>query len=350
MLSATRLRLRRSQAFTLVELLVVIAIIGILIALLLPAVQAAREAARRSQCTNNMKQIGLAAQNYHDTHRVFPPGGLNYGAEGAAPVLAYNNIMNTSGFVLMLPFMELQPLYARYNMNASACDSIYNGKVPYPVAGTPVGGNDAVVSTQLPAFLCPSDDGAKTMSTGGAYGISSGTSLLGARTNYEFSTKPNYEYSYPNSWQSWYATNNYLNRRTLFGQNSNSSLALVKDGASNTAAFIETTLTVLNGNGNAWGYRGWVMYGVTLYSLIDGSPKQALCGSPINCWTYYTGPPTYAIQVGRVASWGMAGSLHPGGCNVTMADGSVRFIPESTDLTVLSALCTIADGISIGDF
>lgn len=92
------------------------------------------------------------------------------------------------------------------------------------------------------------------------------------------------------------------------------------------------------------------MYGVTLYSLIDGSPKQALCGSPINCWTYYTGPPTYSIQVGRVASWGMAGSLHPSGCNVTMADGSVHFIGEATDLTVLSAFCTIADGISVGNF
>jgi prepilin-type processing-associated H-X9-DG protein len=189
------------------------------------------------------------------------------------------------------------------------------------------------------------------MATGAAYGISANTSLLGAKTNYEFSTKPNYEFSYPNSWQTWYAANNYLNRRTLFGQNSNSNLAHVKDGASNTAAFIETTLTVFNGNGNAWGYRAWVMYGVTLYNTVDGFPKQLLCGSPINCWTYYTGPPTYPYPMpGRVASWGMSGSLHPAGCNVTMADGSVHFIGESTDLTILGAFCTIADGISVGDF
>jgi len=172
MVSATRFRRRSLQGFTLVELLVVIAIIGILIALLLPAVQAAREAARRSQCVNNLKQIGLAAQNYHDTHRVFPPAGLNYGALGAVPTVMPNNIMNTSGFVLMLPFLEQQPLYSRYNQNASASDSIYNGaKAGSTIAGTPTGGNDAIAATQLPAFLCPSDDGQRVMGTGGAYGI-----------------------------------------------------------------------------------------------------------------------------------------------------------------------------------
>ncbi len=351
MVSAAHRRLRASHGFTLVELLVVIAIIGILIALLLPAVQAAREAARRSQCSNNMKQIGLAAQNYLDTHRVFPPAGMNYGALAATPTVVPNNIMNTSGFVLMLPFLEQQPLFGRFNSNASASDCIYQGKVSAPIAGSPVGGNDAVASTQLPAFLCPSDDGARTMATGAAYGITTSSTLLGARTCYEFSTKPAYEIN-GYDWKTWYANNNYMNRRALFGQNSNSTLALAKDGSSNTAAFIETTLTVLNGNGNAWAYRAWVMYGVTLYCNWANFPVSStpLCGGPVNCWTYYTGPPTYPIQVGRLASWGMAGSLHGTGCNVTMADGSVRFVSETTNLAILGALCNMADGVQVGNF
>ena len=105
------------RAFTLVELLVVIAIIGILIALLLPAVQAAREAARRSQCTNNLKQLGLALQNYHNVNKKFPPG--RYGCDGyrgAECAIANTQLQyycNMSGFVLLLPFLEEQVLYTQ---------------------------------------------------------------------------------------------------------------------------------------------------------------------------------------------------------------------------------------------
>ena len=106
----------RGRGFTLVELLVVIAIIGILIALLLPAVQAAREAARRTQCTNNLKQLGLALHNYADVHKIFPPGGLEYGWQtsstlGAEP--ADKLVHNLNGLVLLLPFIEQTALYDR---------------------------------------------------------------------------------------------------------------------------------------------------------------------------------------------------------------------------------------------
>ncbi len=343
---------RRNRGFTLVELLVVIAIIGILIGLLLPAVQAAREAARRSQCTNNLKQLGLALQNYHDTHRKFPPAGLNYGAIGGAPYAPINNIMNTSGFVLMLPFVEQQALYQRYNMNASACSSTYSSNLASPatIAGDPMAaGNDVVVSTQLAGFLCPSDDGAKTMAGGGAYGITPANTKLGARTSYEFSTKPTMEFSGAvNGWKTYYSNNNYMQYRALFGQNSDSSLATARDGSSSTAALIETPLTVYNGNGNAWGYRAWVMYGVTLFDNLNNFPTMPFCGGPVNCWTY--GSTAASYLPGRVASWGMAGSLHPAGCNAVMADGSVHFIGEATSTMILARLCNMADGGAVGEY
>ena len=353
---------RARRGFTLVELLVVIAIIGILIGLLLPAVQAAREASRRTQCTNYMKQIGLAAITYHDAIKTYPSAGLNYGAIGAAPYVATNNILNVSGFVLMLPYLEQRTFYDRYNFNVAASDSTYNGKNPAPVGGgvgSPMtSGNDVIVSTQLSIFRCPSDDGGKTMALNStAYSITATDTLAGARTSYEFSTKPDYEYAAPNGWQTWYSNNNYLNHRALFGQNSNSNMSDVRDGTTSTVAFIETPLTVYNGNGNAWGYRDWVMYGVSLYDDLSNYPKSAtpLCGGQVvNCWTYSTTLTSY--QVGRVASWGMAGSLHPAGCNVAMADGSVRFISETidpgttTNPGVAARLCNIADGLQVGDF
>ena len=127
------MNLRTRRGFTLVELLVVIAIIGILIALLLPAVQAAREAARRSQCTNNMKQLGVALHNYHDTHKVFPPGGLDYGHAGTGPhpslpggVEPANKLVkNMNGLVLLLPYIEQQSLYDQYDCNQCASNLLY---------------------------------------------------------------------------------------------------------------------------------------------------------------------------------------------------------------------------------
>ena len=135
------LRFRR-MAFTLVELLVVIAIIGILVALLLPAIQAAREAARRTECTNKMKQLGVAIHNYHDTHKQFPPAGINYGWAGAGtnyPI--YGKILNVNGWVMTLPFLEQQQLYDRYESNYAACN--YTRNVPTDL----VTGAAAVVTT-----------------------------------------------------------------------------------------------------------------------------------------------------------------------------------------------------------
>ncbi len=121
------------RGFTLVELLVVIAIIGILIALLLPAVQAAREAARRSQCTDHLKQIGLALQNYHDANRSFPTMTVFGG--GATPQPAYHHTWLTA----ILPFLEQQALYERTNKLGRAW-------------GQPIMG------TVLPVLKCPSDN------------------------------------------------------------------------------------------------------------------------------------------------------------------------------------------------
>ncbi|HQU41203.1 MAG TPA: DUF1559 domain-containing protein [Pirellulales bacterium] len=325
------------RAFTLVELLVVVAIIGVLVALLLPAVQAAREAARRSSCYNNLKQIGLALQNYHDAHGKFPPALVNHGwAYNNLPAPGIQQVLNLSGFTLLLPQLEQQAIYNRYNFNASAAKCV-NDNPGIPLAGDPVAaGNDVLMALQLPVFLCSSDDGPKTFAANdGTYGISATSSQQGARTTYDFCTNPYMNLYYTDYWDTFPA-------RHLFGGNSESRIVDVVDGTSNTVAMCETTLSVWNGNGTAWGYRNWVMTGVALYDSYYGYPWG------VNQWTY-PGTPS-SLQVGRLASWGMAGSLHPAGLNVALADGSVRFLPEQTDVMILDRLCKIADGMSTGTY
>ena len=124
---------RRRSAFTLVELLVVIAIIGILVALVLPAVQAAREAGRRMQCTNNLKQIGLALHNYHSLHDKFPPGRFVNPIDGQGRCF--------SAYAHLLPFLEADTLYSQINFNANPEDAI----------------NAVALEQTVPFFLCPSD-------------------------------------------------------------------------------------------------------------------------------------------------------------------------------------------------
>ena len=144
-----RARRGKHGAFTLVELLVVIAIIGILIALLLPAVQAAREAARRSQCTNQMKQIGLALQNYHDVQKTFPPVAI-FGRQGPFPQRSFHHTWLTA----ILPYLEQMPLYQSTNLRIPV---LTPGANPFGAAQAVVG--QAIVSTVVPTLLCPSDAG-----------------------------------------------------------------------------------------------------------------------------------------------------------------------------------------------
>ena len=325
------MKVLRKLGFTLVELLVVIAIIGILIALLLPAVQAAREAARRAQCTNNMKQIGLALHNYHDAHKCFVSGGFDRGWAGDAAyeVDTPNKLnKNHNGMVNLLPYMEQQPLYDQFDF--TQCSNHYIRSSGRPLAGdAEFSGNAACVSQQCEAFMCPSNPDDLLLSESSIhYGIKPGCGLRGVKSNYDFSNDNYY----------WHF--NYWQRRSsqtkwMFGENSDTSIASVTDGTSNTVAVAETLHTVANGSCPAWGYRGWVCTGIDLSYGIN------VCSIP-STWSWVSDKTT---RPNRLRTWGTGGSLHPGGLNVTLADGSVRFISETTDATTLLNISRMADGI-----
>lgn len=151
----------RRKGFTLIELLVVIAIIAVLIALLLPAVQQAREAARRTQCKNNLKQIGLAVHNYHDTFNVLPFGkGFKYnGCPGYA---------RWSQHAMMLPYFEQAPLYNSINFSLCPDTPGMNGTIPFmPQSPSPGNVNTVACQTRIPGFFCPSDLGVGSGGWGG---------------------------------------------------------------------------------------------------------------------------------------------------------------------------------------
>lgn len=310
--------LRRRVGFTLIELLVVIAIIAVLIALLLPAVQQAREAARRSQCKNNLKQLGLALHNYHDSLNSMPPAHIG---RCSTPLL------NATGLTMLLPYIDQAPLYSKYNSSGSA--STYPSAGGTAVDDPVTNGNALVVKTIVRAFLCPSDNGSEIITaTGSNYGISAmNTGTGGAKTNYDFMAVSPIQ-----SCEIW--ANLANTRKTMFGDNSNANFRDVSDGSSNTFMMGETTRSVLNGGTNAWGYRGWVMVGL---NIVD---------YPINVWAYPGNP---SIP-GRLGSWSYAGSLHVGGAHFLLGDGGVRFISENIDSLTRSRLALIQDGQVIGEF
>ena len=316
--------------FTLVELLVVITIIGILIALLLPAVQAAREAARQAQCLNNLKQLGLAVNNYESTHGVYPPAGIGYGcAEIAGGDDAM--ILNLNGLVLMFPFMELQTVSDKWNFNVCASNAVRNNSGT--VMGDPVAsGNAALEAKVLTALICPTDSGKKTMTfpdSGhpGTYAISMTTALPAGKTCYDFITSAWNEYHYFNYWK-----RNPKSTRRMFGQNSCTSANMIADGLSNTLAMAEHTLEVADGSPAAWGYRGNAMTGI---DLNGGWAKG------INRWDEPWST-TYVPVPGKLGEYSGVGSQHPQGVHMLLADGSVRFFQENTSLVTLESLSTIA--------
>ncbi len=325
------------RAFTLIELLVVISIIAVLIALLLPAVQAAREAARRSQCTNNLKQMGLALANYESAVGAYPFAGANYGwCQHASTRHPGEAIMNLNGIAMLLPYMEQGPTYQSVNFSVPLSNA-KNGNPgccgPNDSQGYLPGSalvNTTAATRLLAVLLCPSDPAGKVAKNGDLYGQalrSGSTYYRGTKTSYDFVVWGSYRC---NNWKALQAT-----QKTMFGENSNTTIGMVTDGTSNTIAMVERTLEVFNGDGTPWLYRGWVQNGGDL-------------SKGINLWVYNNRPETK--KYGRLSSWERVGSLHPGGCNVVRGDGGVTFLKESTALTVLQRLAAMGDGSIVPEY
>lgn len=327
------MRATRRLGFTLVELLVVIAIIGILIALLLPAVQAAREAARRSQCTNNGKQIGLAMHNYHDTHKMFPPGVVNCGAW--AKTNYYGGVKNTSGFVLLLPYIEQQSLYDKLDFRFAMGEGYVAPNTAADVVVPSV--NAPYLTTRISVYECPS---ARNMGELQAYNTTYSNYLTvpagGHRTNWVLSSGQLTEGSAPLAGSDI--------RQGAFGPQKGVTFAGMRDGSSNSLAAGEAI-------GNIPRVCGSIYWGpVALFgnnTNIFGRVTSQSATTPIN-WIWsdhmnfaintFVQAPAHQCRTASVFS-----SDHPGGANFVLCDGSVRFLGQTLDYLTLCRLAYIRD-------
>lgn len=318
-LSAKHRPTPRLRGFTLIELLVVIAIIAILIALLLPAVQQAREAARRTQCKNNMKQIGLALHNYEGSNRVFPPSSTSGFGRGVwnyttgAAVSGANHLHSFAS--LILPYVDGSNLYNAINYNVPALDTV----------------NRPMAQQILPFYKCPSYAGKN------------------------FSDDPLYANLSTPANANIFAIRNYvaMGARTVLGLSgaspaegimfpgSTSGFKDITDGSSNTILIAETR----EEKAAVW---------------IDGTSASVAAR-----WFNATAPPTFAgttvainykpyfpggVFPNSIGQLYGPSSLHTGGAHHLLADGSVRFISENLSVTVYDALATKAGGEVVGDF
>ena len=288
----------RKRGFTLIELLVVIAIIAVLIALLLPAVQQARESARRTQCKNNLKQLGLALHNYHDTFLTFPIGGFTQPATGPGTGMGWH--------VSILPYIDQAPLYNLFNFNA----------VAYTDAG-----NLALALKTPPGFYCPSGKPDKTQNSGeNSGGTPTGSvhyyGILGPKgTNVQ--TGAAYSVNANPSGHGGFSTHGLMPR------NAGRRMADVIDGTSNSYAVGELSWI------NAAVYRTW----------IRGCDSSA-CGSTKNVNFGIAVQPYTASNFNDVSF----GSQHIGGTHFLNADGTVVFTSQNIDMGVYRALSSINGG------
>lgn len=333
----------RSRGFTLIELLVVIAIIAILIALLLPAVQQAREAARRTQCRNNLKQIGLALHNYHDNFNVFPPALLNSGRyNNATYFTGQNQILNTPGWVFLLPYIDQAPAYNQYNFNV--CSSMSS---PYslPVSGTDAT-NVAITGMRLPGILCPSHpQGGEVVTSNAGVSTDFYSRNQARRSSYVFSTGHFTDYDAP-----YESLNNDI-RQGAFGNNGAARIASIVDGTSNTILVGESW-----GGGQyrtstsygPWGLNGThtCCHGRTLNnsnsSLTSATVAQYVADFGLN-------RPYLNDAQRRTYAWALS-SGHTGGVHFVFGDGTVKFLSENLDALTVARLAYIHDNSPVGDF
>jgi prepilin-type N-terminal cleavage/methylation domain-containing protein/prepilin-type processing-associated H-X9-DG protein len=328
----------RSRGFTLIELLVVIAIIAVLVALLLPAVQQAREAARRSQCKSNLKQLGLALQNYHEQFNAFPISYFDTSTGLGSP----SQGRQTSWMICILPNVDQAPLFNLINAGAG----VTNDPRGTNATATPPNPCNAWIATQyIPVFKCPTDTSAKQQnqrSDGGgnpAYGLTSYKGCAGANWTWGTWQSPAGTAGY--SANRWNAANNQgsgLDRGNglLFrgwGYPFSTNMRDVTDGTSNTFALGEAI-----GAYSQWNW--WWLHNAT----------TATCSIPLNAAPQCGAAAGLSKDAGLRACFGdwpnnySFMSLHVGGGNFAMCDGSVTFISQSIDYNVYRNLATIQGG------
>lgn len=310
------LRRRGRFGFTLVELLVVIAIIGILVALLLPAVQAAREAAKRSQCQNNLKQMGLGLHNHESIIKHLPPGKVNSGSAGASFRSYYPNepagtVHNHTGFVFLLPYIEQQPLFNQYNFAIPSCNSNWTGGTlangGLPDASHP---NAIVVGTLLPVYTCPADIEPPVENESGT-GPYSRTNAR--RSSYLFAAGGTTDYNDP--------TANFSVISGAFGHNSKTKFSEIKDGTSNTIAIGES---VIRKEGAGTDPVFGPYWGSGTHTACTGYTPAGDARFNVNAKF----DPSCANGPACAYAWGF-GSQHAGGANFVFCDGSTRWISNN---------------------
>jgi len=341
----------RRRGFTLIELLVVIAIIAVLIALLLPAVQQAREAARRSQCKNNLKQLGLAFHNYHDVFNVFPLGNMNQNGYGP------------SFYAGLLPYMDQAPLFSRLTFSGS-----HTG---WTGAGGGTAGNfngQQINGNPIPPLICPSsplDQWIQDSNGGARQTAASYVGISGAvdedRTS---ATTPTTD------------TDSFLELRQIGGGNccatnsqngyfvsggllvANEAIGIhqATDGTSSTMILGETSDWMTDAAGNKYDARGSVPHGWLMGT--DGGGRITGWNGPVNrkfnltSVRYRPGTRDYNLA-GVHNNHGPNNPLlsaHTGGTHGLFGDGHVQFLSNNMHLPTLKYICTRDDGKVVGEF
>lgn len=328
------------RAFTLVELLVVISVIGILVGLLLPAVQAARESGRRSQCTNNMRQIGLALQGYHQHIEVLPPACIGNAVGGCTVDMSPSDDVN-NGRGCRLNYLAL---LLRYLEQDSLADLI----VTAPPCTDPTGcwsmtTNNAAWKNFVPVFACPSDGNvirdvnytgqSSTMARGNYACVAGNSSLWNSRSTSATTAI-------------WSAPWSELDKhaRGAMGPGGAAKFAQIQDGVSSTLFCVEVRAAP-----NPSDIRGvWAFApGMTIYGAggINVGTDHLMSGMCVDYNNNTIAMPCSASSAGDRSI--TARSYHPGGCNAVLGDGSVRFLKQSIDQGVYDALRSIWDDVAI---